>query len=78
MTMAETKTLTLRVIGDQTMHCSGCERTVQFTLSRLPGVQRVKADHKTQRIELQVGSEAADLEKLKAELDWIGYQVEVI
>ncbi len=75
--MTDIKTLKLRVVGEQTMHCSGCERTVQFTLSRLPGVRQVRADHKTQRIELLLESEGTDLEKLKAELDWIGYQVEI-
>ncbi len=75
--MAETNSLILRVIGEQTMHCAGCERTVEFTLSRLPGVQRARADHKSQRITLEVEPKAADLEKIKGELDWIGYQVEV-
>ena len=69
--------LKLKVIGEQTMHCAGCERTVEFTLLRLPGVHKVKADQKTQTIEISPASGAIDLEKVKAELDWIGYQVEV-
>jgi len=74
--MRDTKTLTFKVVGPQSLHCSGCERTVQFTLSRLPGVRQVKANHRTQLIELQVESAAADLKKIRAELEWIGYQVE--
>jgi len=70
------ESLKLKVIGEQTMHCAGCERTVEFTLLRLPGVQKVKADQKTQTIEISPASNAIDLEKVKAELDWIGYQVE--
>ena len=74
--MSETKILKLKVVGEQTLHCGGCERTVQLTLSQLPGVREVKADFKTQDIEVVLASDETDLEKVKAELDWIGYQVE--
>lgn len=60
------------------MHCGGCERTVTFTLSQLPGVNVIKADHKTQLIELVLTGEETDLDKVKAELDWIGYEVEPV
>ena len=40
-----TERLNLKIMGEQTMHCSGCERTVQFTLARVPGVRSVKANH---------------------------------
>jgi copper chaperone CopZ len=69
--------MTLKVVGSQTMHCAGCERTVTFTLSNLPGVKVLKADHKTQVIEIALTSEETNLEKVKAEMDWIGYEVEV-
>ena len=71
-----TKT-TLKITGPQTMHCGGCERTVTFTLSQLPGVNVIRADHKTQLIELVLTGEETDLDKVKAELDWIGYEVEL-
>jgi len=70
------KTLNLKVVGDHTMHCAGCERTVTFTLSQLPGVEQVKADWKNQDIQVELSSDEVDLEKIKAELDWIGYKVE--
>ena len=70
------KTLNLKVVGDHTMHCAGCERTVTFTLSQLPGVEQVKADWKNQDIQVDLSSNEVDLEKIKAELDWIGYEVE--
>ena len=69
---------TLQVVGSQTMHCAGCERTVTFTLSQLPGVKVIKADHKTQIIELVLTGDETDLEKVKAELDWIGYEVKLV
>ncbi len=70
--------LNLKVVGEHMMHCAGCERTVQFTLSRLPGVRAVNADYKTQTIEVSLVSDETDLEKVKAELDWIGYRVEAV
>ena len=66
---------TLKVVGSQTMHCTGCERTITFTLSQLPGVNVIKADHKTQLIELMMTSDETGLDKVQSELDWIGYEV---
>ena len=72
------QSLNLKVIGEHTLHCAGCERTIEFTLSRLPGVQKVKADQKAQTIEIIPTSDILDLDKVKTELHWIGYQVEVV
>ncbi len=69
------ETLKLKVVGDHTMHCAGCERSITFSLSQLPGVEEVKADWKTQAIQIDLSSDEVDLEKIKAELDWIGYEV---
>lgn len=70
------KTLNLKIIGDHTMHCAGCERSITFSLSQMPGVEDVKADWNTQEIQVDLSSDEVDLEKIKAELDWIGYEVE--
>lgn len=67
----------LKVIGTQRMHCSGCERTVGFALSALPGVTVIKADHTTQLIQLMLNGET-DLEEVRSELDQIGYEVATI
>lgn len=75
--MSQDRTVKLRVVGENTIHCSGCERTVEFTLAQLPGVERVKADHKTQDIEFAMTSGETDLEQVKANLEWIGYEVEM-
>lgn len=76
--MSEINTLNLKVVGEHTLHCAGCERTAEFTLSRLPGVKAVKADHKAQTIQVSLESDETDLEKVKAELEWIGYEVEAL
>ncbi len=76
--MSDTSTLTLEVVGEQTLHCGGCERTVEFTLSQLPGVRVIDVDHTTQLIEITLTGDQTDLEKVQAELEWIGYRVVVI
>ena len=70
-------TFNFRVVGANKMNCGGCERAVILTLSDLPGVSRVKADHNTQGIELALTSGGADVQTIKAELRDIGYEVEM-
>ena len=70
------KTLNLKIVGDNTMHCAGCERSITFSLSQLPGVEEVKADWKEQAIQIDISSDESDLENIKTALDWIGYEVE--
>lgn len=76
--MSDQQTVKLKVVGDNTIHCGGCERTIQFTLSHLPGIEGVKVNHNTQGIEFVMISGETDLEKVKADLEWIGYQVEEV
>ncbi len=75
--MSDVNTLKLKVVGKQTLHCAGCERTAEFTLSRLPGVKSVKADHKAQTIQVTMISGDSDLENIQVELERIGYQAEL-
>jgi copper chaperone CopZ len=70
-----TETKTLKVVGERTMHCGGCENTVKFALQQLPGVQEVEATHKTQLINLTFDPQTLNLKQVLQELDWIGYQV---
>ena len=72
------ETKTLKVIGEQMMHCGGCEKTVKFTLKQLPGVQQVEANHNSQLINLTFDPQALDMEQIRQELEWIGYQVDEI
>ncbi len=69
------ETKTLKVVGKQTMHCGGCETTVEFAIKQLPGVQQVKANYKNQEITLTFNPQALNLERVRQELDGIGYQV---
>lgn len=71
------KTKTFQVVGDHTMHCGGCEGSVNFVLSVLPGVREVRASHKTQRIDVAYDeTQPLDPAQVQAELDNLGYRVE--
>ncbi|MFQ5942415.1 MAG: heavy-metal-associated domain-containing protein [Anaerolineales bacterium] len=75
--MPDYQKIKLRVVGENTIHCAGCERTVEFTLSRMPGLEKVKADRETQDIAFELKPSETDLEQIKDGLEWLGYQVEV-
>ena len=63
----------LEVRGERLMSCSGCERTVTFSLSPLPGVKVLDVDHRTQRIDLMLSGETS-LDAIQSELSSIGYK----
>jgi copper chaperone len=68
------ETWTFEVTGEQKMDCEGCEHAVQRSLTRLPGVRRVQADHQTQRVVVQLDPAHTDAESIKARLAASGYQ----
>ena len=73
--MAQTITQEITVL-DKAIHCAGCEARIQSVLTRMPGVQDVKADHKTQKISLTLGSEGVSIQDLKEKLEDLGYSTE--
>lgn len=75
--MATRETYTLRVEGEQTMHCAGCANAVEVGLSDLPGVQHVTAEHTTQQVEVSTDVEQTDLDAIRAQLGRMGYQTEL-
>jgi len=68
------ETWTFEVTGEQKMDCEGCEHAIQRSLTRLPGVRQVQADHQTQRVVVQVDAAQTDVESIKARLATSGYQ----
>ena len=68
------ETWTFEVTGEQKMDCEGCEHAIQRSLTRLPGVRRVQADHHTQRVVVQLDAAQTDAEAIKARLALSGYQ----
>jgi copper chaperone len=69
------QTCTFEVIGSQRIHCEGCEQAIGRSLTQLPGVRKAKADHRTQRIVVQMESTQTNAEAICARLDAAGYQV---
>ena len=74
----ESRPIKLGVVGEQKMHCRGCERTIEFALARLPGVHTVKADQVSQTVEIVPALGGIDLAEIRSELEWIGYRVEML
>ncbi|MCB0016942.1 MAG: cation transporter [Anaerolineales bacterium] len=64
----------LKITGAHTMHCRGCERSAEFLLSTLSGVEEVTADHKTQQIDIAFDAKHTTLGKLQEVLHEIDYQ----
>lgn len=68
------KKIVVEVIGDQPIHCSGCENTIRRGLSQVPGVRQVEPSQKTQRIELTLDIDKVTLEAVREKLNWMGWQ----
>lgn len=64
----------LKVVGERTIHCDGCERTIERGLSQIPGVVRVEPSHETQRIQLTLDDQRASLESIQMRLRELGWE----
>jgi Cu+-exporting ATPase len=74
--MSHPKRIRMQVVGENTLHCSGCESTVEFALRKLPGVTSINADHKEQLIEVELNTDETSIDQIEDSLEWIGYEVE--
>ena len=63
-------------VQDKAIHCAGCEARIQSVLARMPGVEEVKADHKTQKIQLTLDSASVSVQDVKEKLEDLGYTTE--
>jgi copper chaperone CopZ len=69
--MGQAGKITLKVKG---MHCDGCESRVKNVLSKMQGVTRAEASHKTGEVEVRV-TPAASEEVIKEKVEGLGYEV---
>lgn len=60
--------------GEHTMRCAGCVQTVEYSLSRLSGVEQVKASRDNQQIEVEMIDDNTK-ELIITELANLGYKV---
>ncbi len=68
------KKVVLEVVGEQTIHCAGCESTIRRALSQLPGVKRVVPSRQTQRVEVLLDTGRTTVEALREKLAWMGWE----
>lgn len=64
-----------QVIGEEKMHCSGCETRISYALRRLPGVRDVRASAETQQIAVTIDPSEVSREQVCARLQQLGYEV---
>lgn len=63
------------VVGEEKLHCEGCEQRVDRALKRLDGVREVEASHRSQHIEVEYDPGQVDEEEIRERLDLLGYEV---
>jgi copper chaperone len=71
------KSVTFEVIGDQRLHCEGCERRVKRLLKALQGVGQVRAQVHNQRIEVLFDTAVLEATALAERLGEAGYETRV-
>lgn len=71
-----TNTAKYTVVGEEKLHCEGCEQRVGRALERLEGVRSVQASHGTQQVEVEYDPGRVDEGQLRDRLDLLGYEVE--
>jgi copper chaperone CopZ len=71
------QTIEFVVMGEEKMHCAGCEQRVSNALRRLPGVQEVQASATTQYVQVTVDPSLVGAEQVQAKLEQLGYQAKI-
>ena len=64
------------VVGEQKIHCEGCEQQVGRALRRLEGVRDVTASHKTQQVVVSFLPTQVHPEQVRAKLEQLGYEIQ--
>ena len=71
------QTLEFVVMGEEKMHCAGCEQRVSNVLRGLPGVQEVQANATTQQVRVTIDPSQVGAEQVRAKLEQLGYQAKI-
>lgn len=71
------KSVTFEVVGDQRLHCQGCEERVTRLLKALPGVRQVRAEAQNQRIEVLFDTAMLEATALAERLREASYEVRI-
>jgi copper chaperone CopZ len=65
--------LTIKAEG---MHCTGCEMNAQELVSELPGIKKVKADHKKGEVKVEFDEGKTTAEDIKKKIEEAGFKAE--
>jgi copper chaperone len=71
------RSITFEVVGEQKLHCEGCEQRVEKMLKTMSGVDKVRADARNQRVEVLFNSSALEPSAISARLQEAGYKTTV-
>jgi len=71
------KSISLEVVGDQQLHCEGCEQRVERLLKTLAGVRQVRAQAHNQRIEVLFDTSLLETTAIAERLGDAGYETRV-
>lgn len=63
------------VMGEDKIHCSGCEQRICNVLRRLPGVQQAWASALSQRVVVTIDPAQVGPGQVEAKLGQLGYRV---
>ena len=63
------------LVEDKGIHCGGCETRIQSVLGKIPGIKEVKANQKTQKVELSLDPDVVSLQDIKEKLEDLGCNV---
>lgn len=68
--------LALIVRGEEKIHCESCEARVGNALRRLPGVKGVRADHRTQEVDVVFDPASVSEDRIRGRLAELGYETD--
>jgi copper chaperone len=67
--------LEFSVTGEQKIHCESCEERIARALKRVPGIDKVRASAKDQRVFVSIDLNQITPEQVQAKLHELGYYV---
>lgn len=69
------KQINYEIVGDEKIHCGGCEVRISNALRRLDGVYDVSASADEQNISVSINTDSVSPEQIETRLDQLGYKV---
>ncbi len=68
--MAEPQTKVFRLVD---IHCEACEERIRAALMLFPGVKSVRADRRSQQVEVRLDADRTTPEQVAERLEYLGF-----